>query len=618
MIKELDPRLRRLLASSQVRSTAAYSFFELAAFTAAAAAPAPMIQSQTRRVLVTLAPDTVPAEFESLSWSRVCPGIYTLSVSADRLKALAAVPQVKFIEESRPMNLTLDSSLSETKANVLHAGLGNRPPLNGDGVLIGIIDFGLDFTLADFRDAQNGTRIEFLWDQSLLPAGNEHSPIGKYGVEYSKSDIDAALSTANPFTVVRHQPNPQSHGTHVAGIAAGNGNSSDTQFPAGKYIGVAPAAGIIFVQPDTRGTSFTDSTNVADAIGYILDRARELGRPCVVNLSLGQNSGSHDAESTVERAIDRLLEDPGRALVVAAGNEQVFRVHASGVLSTGQSRILEWIFGGDPLLGQKDQTPNELEIWYSSRDVFRVRVSDPTGYSTRWVEPNDEHLETTPQGDVISIDSERFTVFNGDASILITVGDENMTTLTSGLWRVELQAVQVRNGRYDAWIERDLRDPARGYADQSVFSPAHFDGVMTLATPSTSRRAIAVANYDHHKQCPSEDSSRGGTRDGRNKPEVSAPGTDITSCCARGGIRLSAGQPALPVRVTMSGTSMSAPHVAGIVALLFQKNPNLTAEQIRKILIASTNPPLGSSGFDAAWGYGKVDAVAALEMTPQE
>jgi hypothetical protein len=298
---------------------------------------------------------------------------------------------------------------------------------------------------------------------------------------------------------------------------------------------------------------------------------------------------------------------------VAAGNEQQFLGHASGVLSVGSTRAIEWEFG-NPALGMDDTTPNELEVWYSSRDRFRARLTDPQGFVTPWMEVNDTYSQVTPRGDVIFMDSERFTVLNGDARIFISVGDNTQQTLTSGTWIVELQAVEVRDGRYDVWIERDVRDARRGFADQSKFAPAHFDGVMTISTPATSRRAIAVANYNHHTGTPYPSSSRGPTRDGRNKPEVAAPGVAIVSSGALGGRTIPGQSTAYPMRVQMTGTSMSAPHVTGIVALLLERNPGLTSEQLRKILIASADSMLERPGFDKAWGYGAVNAERAVAV----
>src|SRR3569833_1110355 len=183
IIKELDPRLRHALARSQQAEelTLEASAGRLADYYADLPAPAEYEASEDwrqsrqpssssaplRSVFVTLAPDENPTEFEHLEWSKVCAGIYTLSASVQMLARLASAPQVKSIEASRPMYPALDTSVPEIRADHVHSGSASLPPLHGSGVLIGIIDFGLDFTHDDFRDANGDSRIELLWDQSL-------------------------------------------------------------------------------------------------------------------------------------------------------------------------------------------------------------------------------------------------------------------------------------------------------------------------------------------------------------------------------------------------------------------------------------------------------------------
>lgn len=621
----LDPRLRRL--AQQVHDKVRMKLDLTRGFLAtaeeldlAAATPGQM----TKRVLVLLHQADIPEEFADLAWTHLVDKMYAVSVPTDRLDSLGQHPAVRYVEAGRALAPTLDTSVPETRADRVQRAPAN---LRGQGTIVGIIDVGgLDFTLDDFRRPDGTSRVLFLWDQNLRPQGTERSPAGhNFGVEYDAATINQALGQTNPFARVRHQVSPGSHATHVTSTAAGNGRSADAAFPANRFRGVATEADIIFVGAGTETgiRSFTDSVRVAEATAYIFRRAAELRRPCIINMSLGQNGGSHDGESIVERAIDRLLEEPGRVFVCAAGNEHVFRGHASGILATGGTRTLRWrVGGGLPGTGFStgplgDRTNNEMEIWYSSQDVLRVSVTSPSGRTVGPVNVGTTSNQTLPNGNTVFVDSVRFSPLNGDSQIYVEVSPPLNGNVEAGEWTVRLEAVSVRNGRFDAWIERDARDDRNRFADQSFFVGADFDPVMTLGTPATGRRSIAVANYDHRTETPAGSSGRGPTRDGRTKPELAAPGTDIVAAHALGGRPRGNGLPGnFPMRLPMSGTSMAAPHVAGIAALLLQRNPRLTAPQIRKVLIAATRPVTGAANFDAAWGFGRVDAEAAVGLVP--
>lgn len=617
----LDPRLRRLVKSCEsperLQGDQSRDFI---ARVAAVGAAEPIEASQfTKRVLVsstTAEPQFPPSVTRVL---HLIDRFYSVEVQIDGLEELARSPDVEFVEAGRQLHTELLSSVPECRAD-LAVDQRTGSALTGRGVVVAIIDFGFDFTLHDFRDSNGQTRIAFLWDQSLTPQSGETSPAPfGYGVEYDRAAIDADLGSGSPFSLVRHAPGAGSHGTHVAGIAAGNGRSGDPTFPPGQYAGVATEATLVVVQPQTKPSdaTFTDSVQVAEAIEYCFRKADDLGMPCVVNISLGQNGGSHDGESIVERAIDAYLGSQGRAIVLAAGNEHIWRGHSSGVVSTGLITTLGWhVGGGLPLPGggalppgAGDFSPNEMEIWFSPRDQFRARVVSPSGETTPWVEPGDSNLEVMQNGDEVFLSSERITVLNGDSQIYLEVSPPSQNVpLQSGTWLVEIEGVDVRDGSFDAWIERDARRATNSFADQSFFVGADFDGRMTLGTPATARRGIAVANYDHVTDAPADSSSRGRTRDGREKPEVAAPGTNILSSNS---LHSQTGQ---PPRIEKSGTSMAAPHVTGVAAQLLEAEPRLTSEQIKKILIASARSAVGVSGFDEAWGFGKLDAEVAARF----
>jgi subtilisin family serine protease len=556
------------------------------------------------RAIVLLAPGA-PLPFEFSNVVRLLDDTFIVEAELNMLNELARRREVVYIEAPRPADIDLDDSVAATKADQNWAPA--RGSLTGKGVIVGVVDRGLDFTLDDFKDHRGNTRVLYLWDQTLSPLPGEHHPSGyTYGVEYDRKAIDTALTTTNPFSHIRHLVRNSAHGTHVAGIAAGNGQSGA---PFVTHKGIAYEADVVFVNYSKEGP-LTSSERVAEAIKYVFDKAIEAGKPAVVNVSLGHNGGRHDGESVVERAIDRYLESKGVALVKSAGNEGEWQTHASGELAAeeGASTTLVWVFGGG-LRGPPglDRTPNALEVWYSSRDQLRVRVVDPSGAQSPDVDPGYTDTVVLSSGDTVHIVSERFHTLNGLARIMVRVGHPG-GTLTSGEWLVELTTLgPIVDGTFDAWIERDERKPLRHYVDQSFFKNP--DIAKTISPPGTIRRGVAVANYDHRASPPAmaKSSSHGPTADGRQKPEIAAPGTKIVSSNANGSTTGS-------FYVSKSGTSMSAPHVSGIVAQLFQYNRELTAAQIRAVLIASARQPGmgGPTAFDQQWGYGAVDAEQAL------
>ncbi len=559
----------------------------------------------------------------------------TFRATAANLSELARHPGIIEVEAVRNVRLQLDRSVGRIR------GWDELPrekdrQSQGAGVVIGIVDYGLDFRLTDFQDSAGKSRVRYLWDQGLRRRGREKSPAKyKYGVEYSNKDIDAALRRSDPFKSVRHYPfNAESaicgHGTHVAGIAAGNGTTADTEFPPRAYTGVAPAATLVFVHlnredvlrqvNDPHGT-LGNSVNLAHAVAYCFEKADELNMPCVVNLSMGFNGGGHDGNLAVEWIIDALLSRSGRAVVFAAGNEHrdIKGIYRRGSLKQGERGGIPWENGlllpiGSGVVAQADPSPNEVEIWYARDCELRVRLRAPgEDQASSWVAPGDAPLEFDfSGGEKVVITSDRRTPWGGDARISIQLSlGERSNGIRAGTWLIELEAARVGEGpeqavRYDAWIERAPAE-APGYM-QSRFADYEESDAITLTTPGTARQAITVASCNNDAPAAvSAFSGRGPTRDGRNKPELVAPGEGITSTGAGAGY----GKPRVSARRQMSGTSMSAPHVTGVVARLLSRQNYLFAQEIREILVesAARSEP---GPWDRNQGYGEVDAAEAI------
>lgn len=659
--KRLDPRLRKLVTQKEVRAPSLPEV-NCRCFTAQKedveglrekkTVPADRIQAYA---LVRARDAGDPNELRKLGVTRMvrlANGIWSIHFHVNACRELAASAVVDYVEAARPVSAMLTSSVGAVHARPEDVG----EAVTGEGVVIGVVDYGIDWSLPDFcNDNGNRTRIKYLWDQSLdaEDGENEHAPDPFcYGVEYDEERINEALaafrngSREDALARVRHRPWPAEeelltdvagHGTHVAGIATGNGESvsqSCTRCPPGrgKYRGVAPKAWIVFVHMDRprverqirrRRETLVDSAQLAEAVAYCFwkadDISAELGRPipCVVNLSMGFNGGSHDGESLVERVIDSLLEEKiGRALVVASGNEHRRRSHASGRVGAGEKFQLTWMMGrGTVNNGKEDPTLNEMEIWYSSRDKFRVRLIDGDGHPGDEIEPDHEKEYDASGNTRVFIDSERFTPLNGDARIFIQVAPNDQSIPASD-WVVELECDNPVDGTFDAWIEKETGIGVRGSVDprQSRFLSRQAGHDTTLTTPATGHQVIAVGGIIH-EGTPRvwEDSGGGPTRDDRCKPDVVAPSVKICS----NNVTLDRTPSPECSHIQMSGTSLAAPHVTGIVALMMQLRPDLTAEQIRKILIASAESSSRESNFDPGWGFGIVNARKALEFARQ-
>lgn len=562
-------------------------------------------------------------------------GYCTATVSEDRVEDLEKMPGVIEVESVRYGQPLLDQSVDSIHGwKGIPAGPDRQR--QGEGVVIGIVDYGLDFALADFRNPADGsTRVAFLWDQELKPRGRERSPAKYgYGVEYTRAQIDAELRGEEARVVVRHDPlSPEldipGHGTHVAGIAASNGSSTGT------HMGVAPAATLVFVNlhrhavldhvNSARG-SLANSVNLAHAIAYCFEKADELQQPCVVNLSMGFNGGGHDGNMAIEWIIDAFLKKAGRAVVIAAGNEHAEhkQVHYGDRLKAGASTRVRWNIGwlqeeddghafplGDP-------STNEVEIWYSNECRLSVQLTSPDDDASPWVDAGAAETHRFQGGERLFIASDRKTPWGGAARIYLRLSPATRNdTIRYGTWIIGLRAAEVsaseaeRGGiRFDAWIERTVPDP--GMVEPQLWSRfADYDSAkaITLTTPATARHAITVASCRTAGAVrASSFSSRGPTRDQRRKPEIAAPGEEIDSSGA--GARPDNG---LPLRTPMEGTSMAAPHVTGVVARLLSRYNGLDAETIRDLLIGSAIRP-AEPAWDRNRGYGKVDAEAAMKL----
>jgi subtilisin family serine protease len=497
---------------------------------------------------------------------------------------------------------------------------------DGQGVLIGIIDVqGFDFAHPDFLDSNQQTRFVTIWDQG---GENRAPPTGYgYGSELTSAHLGRAMREsarvgARPTDLEpQSEQVPGSHGTHVASIAAGNRGICSKADIAAVLISVGP-------EGQDKRSSFYDSSRLLHAVEYLVALAEKRGQPLSINISLATNGHAHDGSSVLSRWLDSMLTKPGLSLCAAAGNagqERALsdddlgfimgRIHTRGRIASGGLDVnIGWVVVGN---GVADLSENELNIWHSSQDRFAISIKPPGGKPIGPVEPG-EYIENRelPDGTFVSVYNEPYHPANGENLIACYLSPFFSTSgaagVTAGHWTVQLHGREVRDGHYHAWIERD--DPRRigsigdkeAWTFPSFFSEASNVDDSSINSLACSHFVLGIGNLDEDESRINITSSQGPTRDGRSKPDLSAPGTNIVAAKGFAG--------ADDLWIAMTGTSMASPMVAGVVGLMLSVAPTLTAAQIRGIM-RRTARPLPGAGY--AWlndaGYGVIQAKEAIE-----
>ena len=536
-------------------------------------------------------------------------GVTTGYVPLAALPRILEIQGVESIAAATPLQPSLDVSAQEIDADVLWSG---TPPIypgaSGSGVVVGIIDTGIDLNHADFRTSSNKTRVKFCWDQSQTGTG----PAGfGYGKEFTESQINAGSA---------NQEDMDGHGSHIAGIAAGNGRATGNGYPNYRYVGIAPEANLIIVK------SLLLENQVIDAVNYIFQKAGSLGQDAVVLLAAGSQRGGHDGSASLDMAISALT-GPGKIVVASVGNRGQDAIHAQKVLSSSQTVDFNFTLPSySP--GPAGWEYVEVEGWHETNASFNVRLTSPAGHTTNYVNPgNSSGIVTTPDGTVL-VDNAIETNAKGAKRVRAYIwdrGDGNKPK--AGSWRLTVQRRSgTSSGLIDTWISiwrlgsGGVTPTFSTFVDYTrlVDSPASGDQIVGIGAYTTKTTWINVnGTPSYYVGNPpmwniAAWSSPGPRRDGVTCPAIVAPGYGVVSALASyvAGITSNVWKVEDGVHRIRYGTSAAAAHAAGGVALLLEENPDLTPSSVRSMLQtqARTDPYTGSVP-NGPWGYGKMDLV---------
>lgn len=579
--------------------------------------------------------------------------ILTATLPLNAIGEIAEWEEVRYIEAAKPLLPKVNSSIVTLNVDDVHAGTGLDARYDGSGAIIGIVDDTRpDWGHNDFTDSDGDTRVLFLWDKANTGSGVSEIS-SSTGLECSKAKIDAGTCSATAGG------DSTSHASHVAGIAAGDDST---------YKGMAPGADLIFVynvetDADSGGNL---STTIVDDVEYIFAKAKSLKQPAVVNLSLGTSIGAHDDTSSMETALNNLVKGhPGRAIVNAAGNENFNTndtgaatysgLHASIDVASSTDEAFEFkVRNGSTIVSLGREVI--LDIWLTASSSCTVELDainaakDAALINMSAVSKGSSGTKADSEITTLTVSfTDSANANNGKQHIVATVnfGSGVSTTEMQDTYSFDLIFRGTCSG--DAWIWPD-RNAAVSFTKNRL-STAIFgytyqagDSARTITIPGSASKIIAVGSFMHvgtwtdstgssHSQTATSGtdftslgatggtvggislfSSLGPTPDGRKKPDITAPGEPILSSLSANASP-SSGRKVNSKHVKLEGTSMSAPHVAGIVALMFQKNPCLTSDEVKTLLTsnAATDSSTGTSLPDNTWGYGKADALATMK-----
>ncbi len=574
------------------------------------------------KAFVTISDPSAIRQIEQLGGTvhaQVTPTTLTAALPLEALADIAAIEEVVRIQAASAARPLMDVARQEAKVEQAHAHEDDNGVYTGKDIIVGIVDTGFEYGHLGFYSPDGKTyRVKRVWNQTAT-AGRSPERFG-YGTEYTnEAEILAA----------RYDNASSYHGTHVTGIAAGGDKSSP-------YYGVAPEADLVLV---SFGATDMDIVN---GVKYIFDYAESVGKPCVVNLSLGQHYGPHDGTSAIDRAFDELA-GPGRLIVGACGNEGQNKLHAGKVFTSTDTQFKTMIGYSSESASTKQAL---LDIWGSVGGKLTVKGVVVDALKGKIVAQTDEIASDDPQSQRLNL----LATTSGVEGYLLVSAETNSTNDRPNI-SIETVATSIADNRRLGIIVTGREGEEVHlwnclYGDMLSGNKAGWTGGDTDYTigeiGGTGKRVISVGSYNtksSYKTLNGDEyylreealgrtgaisafSSIGPSLDGRIKPDVAAPGALIISATSK----YTGADPMVMAAVSTSdtgnsyyydveaGTSMSSPFVAGTVALWLQANPTLTPEQALEIIGKTSRQDTytGRGLPNNTWGAGKIDVYAGL------
>ena len=471
--------------------------------------------------------------------------------------------------------------------------------LKGEGVLIGFLDSGIDYTNQVFRNIDGSTRIAAIWDQTVQSGS---PPEGfAYGTEFTEKQINEALNEENPLAVVPSSDDT-GHGTYTASLAAGSGN------PQEQFLGAAPEASIAVVKLKQAKQYLRDyyfipadavcyqETDLMLGLKYLNDLADSLSLPLVVCITVGSNMGGHIGTLPFSYLIEGYSTKANHITVIGTGNEADKRHHYFNTITDMADRKSVEIRVGENVSGFS------LELWTDIPNILSISILSPSGENTSRIPFRagaSAEVSFLFERTKVSIDY-RLLVEKSTSELVFFRFD----TPAPGIWEIIIEPLALADGQFHMWL------PVTEFLSGEVYF-LEPDPYYTLTNPAAADSPIVVSYYNGNTDALSQSSGRGYTRSRRIKPDIAAPGVDVPGALPGG-------------RFTVrTGASAAAAVTAGAIALMlewllnYENVPGIDSYQIKSLLILGAVRPKTMEYPNREWGYGQLNLYNTFETIRQ-